>query len=126
MKKLIILTALVVGTISLKANASEDTELYKCYATSYNLEGITATGTQVRKGICATGRPEWLGKTIILYQRNDDGIQDFIAVLECEDVCPDKPNVIDVWCENPQEFQDLIWEKGCRARVFVQVLEADG
>lgn len=125
MKKLIILTALVVGTISLNANASEDTELHKLHATAYNLEGITATGTQVRHGVCATGRPEWLGKTIILYQRNGDNIGDFIGIYECLDTgC--KPEVIDVWTDNPQEFMDKVYENGCKGKVFAQVLEADG
>ena len=83
--------------------AADDPALIKGYATAYCLDGVTATGKHVRRGICATGRKEWLGKTCIIYQRLPNGdVGEIVGVYEIEDTgC--KKSVIDVWCSDLDE-----------------------
>ena len=120
---LIAITA--IYSIGFTSYASSEPELIKGHATAYCLEGITATGKEVRKGICATGRREWLGKTAIIYQRKPDGsIGQIIGIYEVEDTgC--KESVIDVWCpkEECQDFMNRVYEDGCQGRIWIQILE---
>lgn len=106
----------------------EQPELIKGHATAYCLDGMTASGTAVRKGICASGHRDWLGKTCILYQRLPDGrVGDMIGIYEIEDIgC--KETVIDVWRpeDECQDFMDKVYEDGCGGHVWIQLIEADG
>lgn len=108
-----------------EARAESQPELFKGHATAYCLDGITATGTQVRKGIAATGRKEWVGKTCVLYQRlPDESIGQIIGIYEIEDTgC--KPSVIDVWFpeDECQGFMDRVYEDGCKGRIYIQIIE---
>ena len=109
---------------------SNDSEpvLYKMNATAYCLEGITASGKQVRKGICATGDKKYLGMTAIVYQRlPGDNIGKIIGIYEVEDTgCSEY--VIDVWMPDTecQSFMDTVYEDGCKGKVWVQFMEANG
>lgn len=100
-------------------------QLQKMHATAYTLTGTTATGCETRDGICATGDPDLIGKTVILYQRDGDSIGEYIGTYECLDTgC--KPNVIDVWCDGKaeaQKFMDRVYENGCAGKIYVQILE---
>ena len=122
-----VLIVIVALTSCLKCNAQP--ELMKMHSTAYCLDGITASGEPVRAGICATGHKEWLGKTVILYQRlpNDD-IGEILGIFEVKDTgC--KPTVIDVWFEDLdkcQEWMNNIYRDGCKGRVYCQVVEAEG
>ena len=103
--------------------------LAKCHATAYCQIGNTYTGKYTRNGIAASGRKEWIGKTIILYQRKTDGkVGKLIGIYEVEDTgCAS--SVIDVWCPNLvecQKFMDKVYEQGCSGKVYVQVLNAKG
>lgn len=122
---IIILMCLIGSTSYAK---DEQPELIKGHATAYCLEGITATGIPVRKGIAAAGRREWLGKTAIVYQRLPNGeIGKIIGIYEIQDTgC--KESVIDVWCpeEECQPFMDRVYEDGCQGKVWIQILEAAG
>lgn len=103
------------------------------HATAYCVSGVTASGEITRDGICA-GKDEWLGKTIILYQRlPNNKIGEQIGIYECLDTggTPGlkEGKVIDVWCQDLdtcQEFMNLVYEDGCQGHVYIQVIDADG
>lgn len=101
----------------------------KMHATAYCLEGKTYTGKRVRKGIAATGDKNLLGMTAVVYQRlPDDSMGDLIGIYEIEDTgC--KVNVLDIWCEDLdacQDFMNLIYQDGCKGKVYVQIIDAKG
>lgn len=111
--------------LTLKA---EEIQMHKMRATAYCLSGNTCTGQEVRKGLCATSKKEWLGKTAVIYQRfPNNGIGRLIGIYEIQDTgC--KPHVVDVWLpENEcQGFMDRVYEDGCTGKVWVQVLDSEG
>ena len=121
------LIILVTSTSSVNAEDKEPT-LIKAHATAYCLPGKTANGSEVREGICAMSDPMLIGMTAVVYQRMSDGsIGDYIGTYEIEDTgCSD--NVIDVWCteEDCQGFMDKVYENGCKGKVFVQIVDAQG
>lgn len=108
------------------------TELIKGCATAYCLSGTTASGEQTREGICASSGNR-LNKTIILYKRlPDDSIGDLIGSYECKDTGATKGikngTVIDVWRPNYnscKEFMNLIYEDGCKGKVYIQIIEGE-
>lgn len=122
-----IIAVLIMYSTGFTSYAAE-VPLIKAHATAYCLDGMTASGTAVRKGICASGHRDWLGKTCILYQRLPDGrVGDMIGIYEIEDTgC--KETVIDVWCpeDECQDFMDKVYEDGCGGHVWIQLIEADG
>lgn len=131
-----ILAALAVLLLGLlfycpKSYAKEYEErplMYKMHATAYCLDGHTATGDRVREGICASSRPDLLGKTLVLYKRLPNGkLGDYIGTYECLDTGCHK-NVIDVWTpeNNVQEFMNTVYEDDCKGKIFVQVIDAKG
>lgn len=131
MKKLVTMLSLLILLSSTSSYAEEYEEIpymYKCRATAYCLDGHTCTGKDVREGICAAGNKDWVGKTVILYQRLPNGkVGEMIGIYEVEDSgCSEY--VIDVWRspEDCQDFMDRIYEDGCQGKVYVQVLEAVG
>ena len=96
--------------------------------TVYCLDGKTCTGKEVRKGICATGRKEWIGKTAILYERlPNDRLGDMIGIFEIEDSGCNE-HVIDVWMpeDEVKKFAERTYEDGCDGKVFVDVIDAVG
>lgn len=121
------LLILAIWTSSVNAKDKEPT-LIKAHATAYCLPGKTATGTEVREGICAMSDSSLIGKTAIVYQRNPDGsLGEYIGTYEIEDTgCADY--VIDVWCEEEdcQAFMDEVYKNGCQGKVFIQIIEAKG
>ena len=131
-----ILTALAVLFAGLlfycpKTYAKEYQEIplmYKMHSTAYCLDGYTYTGDKVRRGICASGKPELVGKTLILYKRLPNGkLGDYIGTYECLDTGCAK-TVIDVWTpeEDVQEFMNLVYEDDCAGKIFVQIIDAKG
>lgn len=115
--------------IGFTSYADSQPTLIKMHATAYCLDGITASGEPVREGICASGHRDWIGKTIVLYQRlPNDEVGEIIAILEVKDTgCKD--SVIDVWKPNLdecQEFMNRVYEDNCKGRVWVQVIDAQG
>ncbi len=84
-------------------------KMHKMKATAYCDMGITATNTQTRDGICAS-KPEWFGKTAIIYQREGDDIGELIGIYKIEDTGGEtiqKGNVIDIWIsgeKNAKQF----------------------
>ena len=128
-RRLASILAILILSTGCISYANDQPTLIKAHATAYCLQGITATGKEVRKGICATGHSEWLGKTCILYQRLPNGeVGEIIGYYEIEDTgC--KENVIDVWCpdlDSCQEFMDRIYMNGCKGKVFLEIVDAQG
>ena len=128
-----ILTAMcLIGSTSY---ADEQPTLIKGYATAYNGPSeYTCTGDHVRKGICG-GCSEYIGKTIVLYQRlPNDEVGRIIGIYECLDTGTgteafQEGRLIDVWCEDLdacQEFMNEVYADGCQGKVFIQVMEAAG
>ena len=109
--------------------------LIKGFVTAYTgPTEVTYMGTHVREGICG-GCKDYLGKTVILYQRlPGNKIGEIIGIYECQDTGTgtesfQKGKVIDVWKpdkESIQEFADLTWSNGCKGKVFIQIVEGDG
>lgn len=125
----IISAAVTIATVlifCLEVKAEEQPTLIKMHATAYCLDEITASGEPVRKGICASGHRDWIGKTVIIYQRlPDDSIGRMLWILEVKDTgC--KESVIDIWMPDLdacQEVMNLLYEDGCKGRIYCQVLE---
>lgn len=128
--KSIILTMMLVILVSLKSSAAEiEPQMKKMHTTAYCLDGQTASGQYVRKGLCACGDKALFGKTVILYQRLPSGeIGDIIGIYEVLDTGCSK-NVIDVWfpnLEECQEYMNRVYEDGCQGKVYVQIIDAEG
>lgn len=122
-------TIAIALTFCLKAKAEDQPTLIKMHATAYCLDGITASGEPVREGICASGHRDWIGKTVVLYQRlPNDEVGKILGIFEVKDTgCKD--SVIDVWMpdlEECQKWMDKLYEDGCQGKVFCEVIEADG
>lgn len=119
--KLICCIALVILLFGIKADARYEISypvLEKLTLTCYTLDGTTADGTHTRKGICAL-KNEWLGKTCVVWGRNDDGtIGEYIGIYECTDVCP-KDSLIDIWFPKGEELLPT-------QKVYVQLVDAVG
>lgn len=132
MKRLIglVMVIAVVMCFTGATTYAKDAEpsLIKMRATAYCIDGITATGKETRKGICATGDSRYLGMTAVVYQRLPDGsIGDFIGIYEIEDTgCSE--HVIDVWTPEAecQDFMDAVYSNDAAGKVWVQFMEADG
>lgn len=124
----ILIAMCLIGSTSY---ADEQPTLIKGYATAYNgPTERTYTGKPVHKGICG-GCEEYIGKTIILYQRlPGDEVGEVIGIYECEDTGTGtdafrEGRLIDVWCpaDECQDFMDRVYEDGCKGHVFIQILE---
>ena len=113
MKKRIV-SALIVSAISFgimfQAKAESEVEFIPMQATSYCINGTTATGTHTRIGICA-GPPEHYGDTAMVYKRNKDGsLAEFIGYFECEDTgsAPIRNGkVLDIWLPTYEECRQF-------------------
>ena len=126
MPKGLITAMFLIACTSLSGKAAEEPELIKAHATAYCLPGKTYTGKEVREGIAASGRKEWIGKTVIIYQRlPNNRVGDMLFILEVEDNgCSE--NVVDIWqpdLVSCQRVMDRLYEDGCQGRIYCQVIE---
>lgn len=140
MAKRVISCLLVIGlllftVLSAKADEGEP-EPFKMCTTAYHYGTITASGTPVRKGICAVKR-EWMGLTAIVYAYNPDGsIGDLLGYWECLDTgfggdadgdgvgSIEAGKVIDMYFPTLEECRD--WMKLTGGKVYVQLVNAEG
>ena len=121
-----VIVALIAITCLTGFDFYHEKNMVKMRATAYCLQGVTASGKDVRIGLCASGHRDWLGKTCIIYQRlPDDSVGDILYILEIEDTgC--KESVIDIWMPDLdacQEVMNRLYEDGCKGRIYCQVLE---
>ena len=122
----VVILAIVVLTSCISVKAEEQPTLIKMHATAYCLDGITASGEPVRKGICASGHRDWIGKTVIIYQRlPNDEVGRMLWILEVKDTgC--KENVIDIWrptLDDCQSVMDTLYLDECKGRIYCQVID---
>ena len=98
-------------------------EMYKVEVTAYCINGITATETHTRPGICAAKR-EWIGKAAILY-KIVDGRPELFGIYEVQDTGGDERikagKVIDIWFPTYDECKQF-----GRQTMLVQILDAEG
>lgn len=129
----------VLITPSLRANAKEP-ELKLMNATAYCMGTTTATGLEVREGLCATD-PDHMGDNwcAVIYKAIPDGnggykLGERLWILECEDTGPKTGGVykgytIDIYRNNKdrcQEIMDKVYEDGAKGKVYVQYVQAEG
>lgn len=130
----ILCLGLVVAMIYVNFSyATNEPELMRMHATAYCLHGTTASGSQTRKGIAAAQK-KLIGKTAVVYQRlPGDKIGRIIGIYEIEDTGGTEGlingSVIDIWCPDLdacQDFMNTVYEDGCKGKVFVQFIDAEG
>ena len=125
MKKLLIALTIALLTISIPVKA--DTQFYTAKATAYCLKGKTATGTYVTEGRTVAGKPEWFGKTMILYEDSGDGLiksENYIGTYIVEDTGSKsirEGKVIDVYIEDYTRAKQF----GSKDVIFV-LIDAEG
>lgn len=129
---MLIILVIYLSSVKADINAKEYEErplMYHMQGTAYCLHGTTASGQPTRTGICATGKPEWLGKTVVMYQRlPNNKLGQFLGYYEVLDTGCHK-NVIDVWQEDEkdcQEFMNLLYKDNAQGHVYIQVIDARG
>ena len=126
MKRILIFVLTIALTSCLRSNAETEPTLIKMRVTAYCINGITASGTPTREGICATGKSGMLGKTVIVYRRlPNDEIGEALGIYEVTDTGCNE-NVIDIWqptLDDCQSVMDWAYEEGSAGRIWVQVLE---
>ena len=117
----------------LKTYAAEP-ELRMMRATAYRDTGRPCkSGVWPHEGV-AGAREDLIGKTAIVYQRlPGNKIGEVIGIYEIEDTGITEGvingNVIDIWCPDMdacQLFMNRVYEDGCRGKVFVQFIDAEG
>ena len=140
----LILAAAVLWT-SLPVRAEEDVErirsveageVFPILTTAYCHGRVTATGSGLRRGICAV-REEWIGKTALVWECKDsDTMGEFLGFWECLDTgvgadsdgdgmgSIQEGRVIDMYFPTQEEVQE--WMEITGGRVYVQLIDAEG
>ncbi len=99
-------------------------EPFRLECTAYYEGEVTASGQEVRTGICA-GKREWLGLTCIVYADDGGKPGDYIGIYEILDTGGAsrirEGKCIDIYMDG----RDACLEWGIRD-VWVQIVDADG
>lgn len=122
----------MLDSLTVRAEDGE-VELLAGHATAYTITGKTASGQYTRPGIAAA-KKDWIGKTVILYQRlPDDSVGEVIGTYEILDTGGTKGikggKVIDIWQPSDadaQEFMNRVYENGCKGHIYFQLIDAEG
>lgn len=137
MKK-VLLACMVIALLSppTAANAANDPDKpFRIATTAYCQGTTTCTGEKVRHGICAV-KPEWIGKTALIYADNDGQIGELLGIYECLDTgfgadsdgdgvgSIEEGKLIDVYFPTLEECKD--WMKLTGGKVYVQLVDAVG
>lgn len=136
-----ILASMFIIPVEVHAESKSDTDnLYMdpfpILTTAYCDYGVTKSGVTVRPGICA-GKKEWLGLTVIAYERLDDGsIGEMLGIWECLDTgfgadsdgngigSIQEGKVIDMYFPTYDECED--WMKKTKGKLYIQLIDAVG
>ena len=104
---------------------AKEPELKKSWLTCYLPTGKpTASGTMPHRGIMA-GKKEWIGKTALIYEREEGKVGDLIGIYEVLDTGIGYDNAIiegravDIFCET--EDQIIPTQK-----IWIQIVDAEG
>lgn len=126
MKK--ILAVLILGlAIAKPIEVKAEPIIHQATATAYCITGTTATGTQTTEGRTVASKPEWFGKTMIIWE--DDGFgqikpENFIGIYEVEDTggkTVRNGSVIDVYISEYERAKQF----GSR-RIIFTLIDAEG
>lgn len=120
MAGLLLITQLSQGIVNAEAS-----EPYLGKTTGYILKGTTASGEEVRSGICASSEKN-LGKKCLLYLVNEDGSKGKeYMLLECKDTGGDElikeGKLIDVWFPSLEEAKEHM--RVTKGNVYIQIIE---
>lgn len=122
------LIALIIAFLMIKPTTVQaETEFHTAWATAYCLKGETATGTQATEGRTVASKPEWFGKTMIMFVDDGDGLmkpENYIGTYIVEDTGGKtirSGKVIDVYIED----YDRAIEFGSK-RVIFMLVDAEG
>lgn len=103
--------------------------------TAYCQGEVTSTGAKVRYGICAV-KPEWVGKTALVYADNDGSIGELLGIYECLDTgfggdadgdgigSIEAGKVIDIYFPTLEKCKE--WMALTGGKVYVQLVDAVG
>ena len=125
MKKMLIALLVVGGlTVPVKVQAAEIVQL-KATAYCYN-SGTTATGTEPEEGRTLAGKPEWFGKTAVIWEDKGNGIEpeNYIGTYIVEDTGGDPIKngyVVDIFIKELQQAK-IFGTKN----VIIQLIDAEG
>lgn len=126
MKKALIMAAGLFLLMPVKVKASE-VQIYKRWATAYNITGTTATGTYTTEGRTVASKREWFGKTMYMWEDDGSGEikpENFIGIYEVEDTGGEtvrSGNVIDVYISDLDRAKQF----GSKRVIFILV-DAEG
>lgn len=118
---LIIIFTILISHIVVSGNGTEDVTFIPMTAKAYCIDGITASGSHTRKGICAS-KPEWIGLTAMIYKDNHGELGEFLGYYEIKDTGRSVRNgkVIDIWLPTESECKQfgkkkvlVVLVKGC-------------
>lgn len=123
-KLLMILTLLLVfNTTPVYAESN----FLKAKATAYCLKGITATGTEPKEGRTVASKPEYFGKTMIIYVDDGDGnikSENYLGTYIVEDTGAKSVRngyVVDVYITDYNRAVEF----GC-VDILYQIVDAEG
>lgn len=115
---------------------AEAGEAFPILTTAYCHGRVTATGSELRQGICAV-RKEWIGKTALVWECKDsDTMGEFLGFWECLDTgfgadldgdgmgSIQEGRVIDMYFPTSEEVQE--WMEITGGRVYVMLIDAEG
>lgn len=118
---LIIIFTILISHIVVSGNGTEDVTFIPMTAKAYCIDGITASGSHTRRGICAA-KPEWIGLTAMVYLNDNGNLGDFLGYYEVKDTGGRFRNgkVIDLWFPTENECKQfgkkkvlVVLVKGC-------------
>jgi 3D (Asp-Asp-Asp) domain-containing protein len=130
----LVLFLLIICTSTSYAEEQEP-EVIKMHTIAYCQGTTTATGTAVRKGICAVAQDK-LGMTALVYANNDGEIGELLGIFECLDTgfggdadgdgigSIESGKCIDIYFPTYEECVE--WMKLTGGRCFVQYVDAKG
>lgn len=114
----------------------QEAEMIPILTTAYYYGNVTASGCKAREGIAA-GKREWLGKTLMAWERNQDGsIGEFLGYWEILDTgfgadsdgdgigSIQEGKVIDMYFENLDRCKS--WMKQTNGKLYIKVFDAEG
>lgn len=125
MKRVALLTILMALLVAKPVKA--DVITHTAWATAYNINGTTATGTQTTEGRTVASKREWFGYTMFVWE--DDGTgqinpEAFIGMFIVEDTggrTIQNGSVIDIFYKDYETCKQF----GSK-RVIIQLVESEG
>lgn len=109
--------------IAVRGNGIKDVKLYSMQATAYCLHGTTADGSQTRIGIAAS-KPEWIGKTAVVYLDDNGERGELLGFYEIKDTggkSVRSGKVLDIWLPTYNECKQF-----GRKKVLVAIVDGVG